>query len=346
MTAIPETSRLFDELEALCAHDTTTGREDHGLPALRVLLRAHGAEVEVQQVQPGRHNVLATWGKAPQLLLSTHLDTVPPFLPPKRHKDRMHGRGTCDAKGQIVAQLAAIDALRQDGLQDIAWLGVVGEETDSVGAAAALALAERFGQCKALINGEPTENKLASGQRGSLQLKLSATGIAAHSGTPQLGRSAIWPLLDWLQELRGIELPSDAELGNEVWNLGVLRGGEAANVIPAAAEALLFVRSLPDSNFAEQTAARMPPDCHLEVVGYTPADRYPRVDGFDRAVMTFGSDAPKLRQLVPSRAVALFGPGSIGVAHTADEHITAADLKAGVEQLVRLGRTLLQGERR
>lgn len=345
MTAIPETSRLFDELEALCAHDTTTGREDHGLPALRVLLRAHGAEVEVQQVQPGRHNVLATWGKAPELLLSTHLDTVPPFLPPKRSKDKMHGRGTCDAKGQIVAQLAAIDRLRADGVTDLAWLGVVGEETDSVGAAVAVAMVERFANCKALINGEPTENKLASGQRGSLQLKLSAQGIAAHSGTPQLGRSAIWPLLDWLQQLRGIELPGDPDLGQEVWNLGVLKGGEAPNVIPAHAEALLFVRSLPDSNFAEIAAGMMPPDCRLEVLGFTPADRYPRIDGFERAVMTFGSDAPKLRQLIPSRNVALFGPGSIGVAHTDNEHITAADLHAGVDALVRLGKRLLGGGR-
>lgn len=343
MTPIPDISRLFDELEGLCTHDTTTGREDHGLPALRVLLRAHGANVEVQQVQPGRHNVLATWGKAPQLLYSTHLDTVPPFLPPKRQKDRMHGRGTCDAKGQIVAQLAAIDRLRQDGVDDIAWLGVVGEETDSVGAAAALQLADRFASCKALINGEPTENKLASGQRGSLQLKLSSQGIAAHSGTPQLGRSAIWPLLEWLQQLRTIDTPDDQELGPEVWNLGLLRGGEAPNVIPAAAEAVVFVRSLPDSHFTELAANLMPPDCRLEVVGYTPADRYPRITGFDRAVMTFGSDAPKLRQLIPGRTVALFGPGSIGVAHTDHEHITAADLQAGVGHLHQLGKALLAG---
>ncbi|MFT4514553.1 MAG: acetylornithine deacetylase, partial [Planctomycetota bacterium] len=163
------TSWLLDRTEALCKFDTTTGREDTGLPALRSLLTELGADVQLQQVEPKRHNVLATWGK-PKLLFSTHLDTVPPFLPPRRDGDLLSGRGTCDAKGQIATQLAAIQELLSRGHTDLAWLGVVGEETDSIGAHAAGDLTANLSECIAVINGEPTENKLATGQRGSLQL--------------------------------------------------------------------------------------------------------------------------------------------------------------------------------
>jgi acetylornithine deacetylase/succinyl-diaminopimelate desuccinylase-like protein len=127
---------LLDRTEALCRADTTTGREDHGLPALRSAAARTRRRIELQEVAPGRHNVLATWG-VPRLLFSTHLDTVPPFLPPRRSGDLLSGRGTCDAKGQITAQLGAIRELLARGHGGFAWLGVVGEETDSIGAIAA-----------------------------------------------------------------------------------------------------------------------------------------------------------------------------------------------------------------
>ncbi|MBX3462782.1 MAG: M20/M25/M40 family metallo-hydrolase [Planctomycetes bacterium] len=329
----PEAAWLLDRTETLCRADTTTGREDHGLPALRALLRELGAVVELQPVAPGRHNVLATWG-VPRILFSTHLDTVPPFLPPRRHGDVLHGRGACDAKGQIVAQLGAIRTLLARGHAGCAWLGVVGEETDSIGVLAAAEFAPRLQTCTAAIDGEPTENVLATGQRGALQLRLSTEGVAAHSGTPELGRSAIWPLLDWLQRLRQLPTASDPELGPEVWNLGAIAGGGALNVVPAHAEAQLFVRSLPDSGFAAQVRELAPADGRVEVVADTPADRFSRLSGFPHAPVTFGSDAPRLRRLVPGQRVALCGPGSIRVAHTLDEHITGADLRAGCELLV------------
>ncbi len=330
---VPTAAWLLDRTEALCRDDTTTGREDHGLPGLRALLAELGAAVELQPVAPGRHNVLATWG-TPRLLFSTHLDTVPPFLPPKRQGDLLSGRGTCDAKGQIVAQLGAIQALLRAAGPGFAWLGVVGEETDSIGATVAAALAPRFLTCTAAINGEPTENRLATGQRGSLQLRLQTTGLAAHSGTPELGKSAIWPLIDWLQQLRSLPPRIDEELGPEVWNLGALQGGGALNVIPAHAEAQLFVRSLPDSQFADKVRELAPAEGRVELVADTPADRFPRLPGFPHAPVTFGSDAPRLRQLVPGHRIALCGPGSIRVAHTLDEHVTGADLRAGCELLV------------
>ena len=335
----PTTPWLLDRTEELCRHDTTTGQEDAGLPALLELLRELGAEVELQKIAPSRHNVLATWGR-PLLLFSTHLDTVPPYLPPRRDGDLLSGRGTCDAKGQIVAQLGAIRALLAKGMHDIAWLGVVGEETDSIGAVASKELTPRFSDCTAVINGEPTENVLATGQRGSMQLRLHTSGIAAHSGMPELGRSAIWTLLDWLQELRALPSASDKDLGDEVWNLGTIGGGGAPNVIPADAAAEVFVRSVPGSNFLDEVRRLAPEGARIEQLSDTAPEVFDRVPGFEHAVVPFGSDAPRLRQLVGGRRVALCGPGSIRVAHTIDEHITGEQLTHGCERLVALASAL------
>lgn len=336
----PDAAWLLDRTEALCRADTTTGREDHGLPALRALLRELDARVELQEVGPGRHNVLARWG-TPRLLFSTHLDTVPPFLPPRRQGDLLLGRGACDAKGQIAAQLGAIHELLRRGRGGFAWLGVVGEETDSIGAIAAADLARHLTTCTAAINGEPTENKLATGQRGALQLRLSTKGVAAHSGTPELGRSAIWPLIDWLQRLRAVAGMVDKDLGPEVWNLGSLQGGGALNVIPAHAEAMLFVRSLPDSKFATKVRDLAPADSVVEELSFTPPERFTHLPGFEHATVTFGSDAPRVRRIVGGQRVALCGPGSIKVAHTLDERISGAELAAGCERLVAIAEAFL-----
>lgn len=324
------TPDLLARLAALCAVDTPSGREDAGLPALQAYLRDLGALVELQPVAPGRTNVLARWSDQPRVLFSTHLDTVPPYFPPVREGHRLRGRGTCDAKGQAVAQLEAIRALVAEGHRDLAWLGVVGEETDSLGAEKALELAPRFAACRALLNGEPTGNRLATGQRSILHLRLCCQGKAAHSGRPELGASAVWPLLDWLQALRALPLREDHELGPEVWNLGLLEGGEAINTVPAHAQADVLARLAPDSPFATRVAELKPPTGILEVRLSEPADRYPAVPGFEQAAMPFGSDAPRLRALVPDRTVVLAGPGSIDVAHGPDEHLTLADLEAGI----------------
>lgn len=332
MNATPADLRswLANSLQPLCACETTTGREDAGLPALRTLLQGLGATLYEQPVAEGRTNVLATWGR-PRVLFSTHLDTVPPFLPPRLEGDTLHGRGACDAKGQIVAQLGAVKALLAEGREGLAWLGVVGEETDSAGARAALGLADRLQELRALINGEPTELKLATGQRGAQHLCLHCSGRSAHSGSPELGHNATWPLLDWLQRLREQPRPVDPQLGPEVWNLGLLRGGESPNTVPAAAEALLMARTVPGSTFAEEVRRLAPPEGTVDLRLDEPPDRYPEVPGFEHAAMPFGSDAPTLRALVPDRTIVLAGPGSIRVAHTLEEHITLAELEAGVD---------------
>ena len=332
MNASPADSRswLGARLTTLCAAETTSGREDAGLPDLRALLLELGATLVEQPVAAGRTNVLALWGR-PRVLFSTHLDTVPPYLPPRLEGGALFGRGTCDAKGQIVAQLAAVKTLLAEGREGLAWLGVVGEETDSAGAAAALGLADRLQSLKVLINGEPTELMLATGQRGVQHVCLHCQGKAAHSGSPQLGHNATWPLLDWLQRLREQERPVDPQLGPELWNLGLLQAGEALNSVPAKAEAHLMARVVPGSTFLAEVRRLAPPEGTVDMRLDEPADLYPTVPGFDHAPMPFGSDAPALRALVPDRTVVLAGPGSIAVAHTLDEHLSLADLEAGVD---------------
>ena len=327
-------------LMELCALDSGSGREAAILPALLPALQGRGARVEVQEFAPGRVNVLACWGE-PQILFSTHLDTVPPFLPPRWDGQTVHGRGANDAKGQIVAQLLALDQLRAEGGTGFAWLGVAGEETDSLGAQNALAWKDRFTRCRVLINGEPTGLRVAAGQRGVEHLVLTCAGRAAHGASPELGHSALLDLLDWLGRVRAIALDQDPDLGVEVWNLGTLQGGEAVNIVAAHAEAHLNVRTVPGSRFRQAVLALAPPTGTLRVALAEPPCRYPEVPGFDRAPMPFGSDAPQLRALIPDGTVVLAGPGSIASAHTDQEHLALADLLAGVALNVRLGRHFL-----
>jgi acetylornithine deacetylase len=317
-------------LMCLCALDTTSGQEDRGLPALRDLLEELGADILQQPVAEGRTNVFATWGE-PRIVFSTHLDTVPPFIPVRKEGETFFGRGVCDAKGQAIAQLAAIRQLLAEGRRDFGWLGVVGEETDSAGATAAMGLKPRFANCHALICGEPTSLKLATGQRGVQHYVLRCRGRAAHSSTPEHGSSALWPMLDWLQALRQMPEPVDPELGAQIWNLGVLDGGDAPNVIPDFAQAHVHARVLPGSDLESRIRQLRPPQGSVELKLSEPPDRYPRIPGFEHAAMPFGSDTPQLRVLVPDRTAVLAGPGSILVAHGPDECISLAELEAGVD---------------
>lgn len=341
---IAEIEWCFDWLERLCAVDSTSGREHAVLPVLRELLGELGADVLVQPVDAGGSNVLARFCAEPRVLLTTHLDTVPPYFPPIREGDRLRARGACDAKGQIVAQLAAIRRLLQGGVTDVAWLGVVREETDSAGAKAALHLKDHLRELVGIVNGEPTENKLGAGQRGFAALKLTCAGRAAHSGTPELGRSALWPLIDWLDVVRRHPLASDPELGAEVVNVGVVRAGEAHNVVPAQAEALVLARPVPGSTLIRAIERATPEHGRIEVLSEDVPARFPAIDGFESVPLTFGSDLPRLAALVDTGAIALAGPGSIHVAHTLDEHIDAADLHAGIDLIGRLA-TRFRGAR-
>src|SRR5688572_16933170 len=220
--------------------DSTTGREAAAGEWLAGFLRTRGYQVTEQPVANGRFNVLATLDEAPRVALSTHFDCVPPFFPSREERGLIFGRGSCDAKGILAAQVAAAERVRASGESRFALLFVVGEERGSDGARVANESAPpgvRF-----LINGEPTDNRLGIATRGILRVKLVASGRAAHSSFPELGESAIDKLLDALMVVRGVELPEDVELGRTHYTVGLIDGGVAPNVVSPHAEAELMFR--------------------------------------------------------------------------------------------------------
>jgi Acetylornithine deacetylase/Succinyl-diaminopimelate desuccinylase and related deacylases len=303
---------------------------------LEAELRSLGASVEPFPLAPGRANLLATWGE-PRILFSTHLDVVPPDLECRASADAVTARGACDAKGQIAAQLGAIELLVESGVRDIAWLGVAGEETDSIGAAASARLAPRFENCRAIIVGEPTEAKLATGQKGFLRVRLTCHGKTAHGGMPELGRNAILELMDWIAAIKAAEGASDPALGREVWNVGLVSGGRAANVVPDLAEAELALRTIPGGKLRAAMEASRPEGASIEVLVDESWSFFDTPEGFPRAAVPFGSDLPAMRAIAPNAAAILAGPGSITLAHTGIERLTREELSSGIRLFRDLG---------
>jgi acetylornithine deacetylase len=268
--------------------------------------------------------------------LSTHLDTVPPYLPPKLSGDRLAGRGAADAKGIAAAMLAAAERLTQAGEERVDLLFVVGEEKGSDGARTAnrLPATSRY-----LVNGEPTESKLASGAKGSQRVTVRIRGRAAHSAYPQLGRSAIEPMLELLPKIHDLRLPSDPVLGDTTVNIGTIRGGTEANIIPALCEAEVMFRLVgPVEPLRAMLEDWAKGKAELEWGSYIPAQHFHTISGFDVAPVAYTTDIPLLSRW---GTPLLFGPGSIHVAHTSDEYIDVRELRAAVDSYERIVRTLL-----
>jgi acetylornithine deacetylase len=292
--------------------------------------------VTVQEVTPGRGNVWAS-RKGSGVTLSTHLDTVPPYVPPRLEGDKLFGRGACDAKGIAAAMLVAADQLADAGEERVDLLFVVGEERGSDGARSANQLPATS---KFLLNGEPTESALASGSKGALRIVLRTRGREAHSAYPQLGQSAIEPMLTLLPELRSLSFPTDRDLGETTVNIGLIRGGTEANIIPALCEAELMVRLVGDPAPVKAIVERWAKGrAEIEYGSYTPAQRFHTVPGFEVRPVAFASDVPLLTNW---GTPLLFGPGSIHVAHTPDEFISVTELRSSVKHYERLVRSLLE----
>jgi acetylornithine deacetylase len=319
---------------ALVDIDSTTGREGAVVRWLADYLRRRGFSVTEQAVEEERFNVLATTGE-PRVTFSTHVDCVPPFFPSRVDGDRLYGRGACDAKGILAAQIAAVDRLRREGETRIGLVFVVGEERGSDGARQANAVesGSRF-----LVNGEPTESRLGLATRGILRLKLHASGRAAHSSFPELGESAIDKLLDALVELRSIALPSDDVLGRTHYSVGLISGGVAPNVVSPTAEAEVMFRTVGDAAAVRRAVAPLESRVSIEHVLEVPPVKMITVPGFDTAVFPYTTDIPFLSAWGQPL---LFGPGSIHVAHTADEFVSIAELLAAADAYVTLARSLL-----
>ncbi len=315
--------------------DSTTGREGEAGAALVRMLRGLGYTVVEQPVSEGRFNVYASIGQ-PSVVLSTHFDCVPPFFPSREESGRIYGRGACDAKGIAVAQMAAAERLRASGVADVGLLFVVGEERGSDGAKLANTMApgSRF-----LINGEPTDNRLALATRGVYRARLHASGRAAHTSQPELGESAIEKLIDAAVALRSVQWPADPDLGTTYYTVGVIKGGVAPNVVPPSAEAEVLFRTVSDhDDVRRRLSAAVGSIVRIEDVHEVPPVRLGTVPGFDAAVFNFTTDVPFLDRWGTRF---LIGPGSINVAHTADEYIEIAELERAVDLYVSLVRTLV-----
>jgi acetylornithine deacetylase len=325
---------LVEFARALIDIDSTTGREQAAGAFLADALEGRGYRVDRQAVANGRVNVFA-WLDEPRVVLSTHFDCVPPFFPSELRGDVLYGRGACDAKGILASQVMAAERLRAAGERRVGLLFVVGEERGSDGAAAANASPRGSAF---LINGEPTDNRLGIATRGVLRLRLTATGRAAHSSTPEHGESAIDKLLDALIRMRTLRWPSDPELGDTFYSIGLIEGGVAPNVISPSAWAELMFRIVGPADDVLRVARTIEPDLTIEEVLRVPMVRLHTIPGMPSAVFPFTTDVPLLdRWGTPL----LFGPGSILVAHTADEHVHLADLESAVEAYVSLARGCL-----
>ena len=319
----------------LVAIPSPTGDEAQVVDFMGDRLEALGYQVRRLEVTPGRDVLYATL-EPPVVVLSTHLDVVPPHLPPAEDEEWLRGRGTCDAKGIAAAMVAAAGRLRARGEARVALLFVVGEETGGDGAQAAARLEPKG---KFLINGEPTENRLSIGQKGALSFTLHVKGKAAHSAYPEEGRSAIEPLLDALERIRRLDFPADPLLGDTTMNIGQISGGVAPNVIPADAEATLLFRTVAETEPLEQ-AVRHAAGKEVEVRrGYSFRHvRSRHLPGWETTTVKFASDLGHLGAWGEGYQL---GPGTVRVAHTADERIRKSDLLEGVDCYVRLAGQLL-----
>jgi acetylornithine deacetylase len=320
---------------ALVDIDSTTGLEAEVGRWLVDYLRGLGYSVTTQPVDDTRFNVLATLGPI-HVVLTTHFDCVPPFFPSRIEGDRLYGRGSCDAKGILAAQVGAVEQLRRDGETRVGLLFVVGEERGSDGAKTAN---ESANGCRFLIDGEPTESQLGLATRGMLRLKLKATGRAAHSSFPELGESAIDKLLDALVELRSVNLPSDALLGATHYTVGLISGGVAPNVVSPSAEAEVMFRTVSDGSEIRRVLRPLESKVSIEHVLEAPPVRMTTVPGYDAVVFPYTTDIPFLSAWGQP---VLFGPGSIHVAHTADEFISIPELQSAVSHYVTIARHLLE----
>jgi len=335
---------LFELTTALMSIPSTSGEEEAVGLWLRDHLEALGWKVEMQAVGSAdassgqvQNNVIATLNDTPRVWFSTHMDTVPPYIPPTEDDEKIYGRGACDAKGIIAAQITAAERLRAQGVTDIGLLFTVEEERASTGAKAAN-LHPLAAKCEFLINGEPTDNDLAIGSKGTFRLNIKTSGKAAHSAYPEMGESAIEKLLDILEDVRHTKFPSDEFFGETTVNIGTIDGGMALNVIPPRAEAGLAIRLTTKREPIEDAINSLVRDRgEVEVLSASEPVKMFAVDGFKQKVVRFTTDIPHLPNWGQPL---LIGPGSILVAHTKDEFVLKKDLEDAVDLYVELVKKL------
>jgi len=326
----------FDLTKQLMAIPSVTGTEKEIGEFLSTHLSSLGYRVERQSVAGNRFNLFAFAG-AGRVMFCTHLDTVPPASVPVREDDDfLYGRGACDTKGIIAAMIEAGGRLRSGGIDNFGYMFLVGEETDSIGAKSANSLQWNS---EYVIVGEPTQNQLASAQKGTLMLSLNVTGRPAHSGYPEMGTSAITNMIAIVKECEDADWGNDAVFGKGSFNVGMFHGGEAANIVPAQANVSIMIRTVEPRAQVEEKMRRIVGNrATMEIVGASDPLVLHVVEGFKTTVVSFGSDAPHLAN---TGKRLLVGPGSILDAHTLGERISKRELMQGVDLYDKLLRKLL-----
>ena len=318
--------------------DSTTGNESAVAEFLAGYLAEAGLTIERMPVEGKRFNVFAHWPERPrpEVVFSTHTDCVPPFISSREDEARIYGRGACDAKGIIAAQVAAALRLHREGIA-AGLLFVVGEERDSLGAQVAN---ENPRGSRFLINGEPTGNKIALDAKGALRVEVTARGKTAHSAYPELGESAIEKLLDALDALRAMTLPSHPEAGASTVNIGIIEGGRATNVIPDFAKAQLLYRIVaPSQPLRKEIVVAVGDRAQVDFLLDFPYMRFRTVAGIPTMTASFTTDIPALSHWGEP---VLLGPGSIRAAHTDDEYLEKSELREAIELYMRIARELLR----
>ncbi|HEY6188419.1 MAG TPA: M20/M25/M40 family metallo-hydrolase [Pyrinomonadaceae bacterium] len=329
---------LIELTRTLIDIPSLSGNEAEVADFLFSYLAGLGYSVERQEVSEGRANIIATLKEPARVVLSTHMDTVPPHITSSEDEENVYGRGACDAKGIIAAQIMAAEALRAEGVQELGLLFTVDEEMGSLGARAAN-LHPRAGDCRFLINGEPTDNRLAVGSKGSLRLVIKALGRAAHSAYPEHGESAIEKLLDVLADVRACRWPTDEFFGETTCNIGVLHGGTRPNVIPAEALAEIQIRLVTDAGPVKEALERaVAGRASVEYLSVADPVRMLAVEGFEPCIVRFTTDIPHLTNW---GAPLLIGPGSILLAHTSEERVEKRELEEAVALYTGLARSLV-----
>lgn len=343
--------------------DSTSGKETALADMLAIELISSGNKVDVFEVGDGTRNILVSWG-TPKVVFCSHLDTVPPYIPPKIDGEVVRGRGSCDAKGQIFAMYEACKVLESKGYDGFGLLLLAGEETGSYGAKA---FREQHSGAEWVVVGEPTDNCMASASKGTKSFEVTFEGKAFHSGYPQYGLSAVEMFNDFVNALRSIVFPPDPMLGETTWNIGRLVSDNPQNIISDRLTCRVYFRTTFESdemvcnvmkNIAGEDAklrfgrrkaqdgsdlvakeAALWQRCmKVEALGGDTPTRYATLDGFPVKPVAFGSDAPQLTNF--NRKI-LCGPGSILVAHRPEEHIALTDLETAIGNYVRMYETLV-----
>lgn len=329
----------LDLLAELIDTVSTTGEEAGVAAILERELARDGFDVTRQEVAPGRDNLVATRaGDSPKLLYSTHIDTVPPYIPYRREGETIYGRGACDTKGGIVAMLEAGRRLAAEGLDGFGYLFVVGEEVDHSGAKAASTLDLRP---RDIILCEPTVCRVVAFQKGAVKVCLEAEGRPAHSGFPHRGVSAVDRLLTVLETLRRREWPVLEGFGETFFNIGLISGGVAANVLAPSASAEVMFRTIgPTEEILDAVKSALVDGVTMRLLTENGPERFEVPDGYERGIANFNTDASYMKNL---GRILLVGPGDIEVAHSEHEHITIDEFNRGVQLYTRLGRELLLG---